>query len=118
AAKIDPLDLANPPGDPSLYPSAHGITDADLRSLPASLIGGRIATGAAHALDAIGRLREIYSSTIGYDYDHMRIPEERAWLREAAESRRFRPPHDPLDPVRLLEQLTKVEAFEHFLHRI
>ena len=118
AAKIDPLDLANPPGDPSLYPSAHGITDADLRSLPASLIGGRIATGAAHALDAIGRLREIYSSTIGYDYDHMRIPEERAWLREAAESRRFRPPHDPLDPIRLLEQLTKVEAFEHFLHRI
>src|SRR5690606_12480254 len=31
AARIDPLDLANPPGDPSLYPSAHGITDADLR---------------------------------------------------------------------------------------
>ena len=73
---------------------------------------------AANAAEAINRLREIYSSTIGYDYDHLRLPDERAWLREAAETRRFRPPNDPLDPIRLLEQLTKVEAFEHFLHRI
>ena len=118
AARIDPLDLANPPGDPSLHPSAHGVTDDELRGLPASLIGGQLVAGAANALEAIGRLRDIYSSTIGYDYDHMRLPDERAWLREAAESRRFRPPNDPLDPARLLEQLTKVEAFEHFLHRI
>ena len=66
ASKIDPLDLANPPGDPSLHPSAHGIRDADLRSLPASLIGGSAAE-AANAYEAINRLREIYSSTIGYD---------------------------------------------------
>jgi 2-oxoglutarate dehydrogenase E1 component len=118
AARIDPLDLANPPGDPSLHPPAHGVTEDNLRDLPASLIGGPAATGAAHALEAIERLRGIYSSTIGYDYDHMRLPDERAWLREAAESRRFRPPQAPLDPLRLLEQLTKVEALEHFLHRI
>src|SRR5690606_12447770 len=101
-----------------LHPSAHGITDADLRQLPASLIGGNLADSAANAFEAIGRLREIYSGSIGYDYDHMRLPDERAWLREAAETRRFRPPNDPIDPVRLLEQLTKTEAFEHFLHRI
>ena len=116
ASKIDPLGLANPPGDPSLHPSAHGLHDDDLRFLPASLIGNP--TAADNAYEAIAQLREIYSSTIGYDYDHLRLPDERAWLREAAESRRFRPPNDPLDPVRLLEQLTKVEAFEHFLHRI
>lgn len=118
AAAIDPLGLANPPGDPSLHPSAHGIIEADLAALPASVIGGPAAEGAADAREAIGRLREIYSSTIGYDYDHMRLPDERAWLREAAESRRFRPPHAPMDPAVLLDQLTKVEAFEHFLHRI
>ncbi|MCL4805561.1 MAG: 2-oxoglutarate dehydrogenase E1 component [Anaerolineae bacterium] len=118
AAHIDPLGLADPPGDPALHPSDHGLTEADLRALPASLIGGKPAEGATNALEAIARLREIYSTSIGYDYDHMRLPDERAWLREAAETRRFRPPNDPLDPRRLLEQLTKVEAFEHFLHRI
>ena len=117
AARIDPLGLANPPGDPALHPAAHGLTDDDLRALPASLIGGP-AAAAANALDAIERLRGVYSSTIGYDYDHIRLPEERTWLREAAESRRFRPPQEPLDPVWLLELLTRVEAFEHFLHRI
>jgi len=118
AANIDPLGLANPPGDPALHPSAHGVTEADLDELPASLIGGPAAEGAANAREAIERLRQIYSSTIGYDYDHMRLPDERAWLREAAETRRFRPPNDPLDPSVLLRQLTKTEAFEHFLHRI
>lgn len=118
AAHIDPLGMADPPGDPALHPSDHGLTEADLRALPASIIGGKPAEGATNALDAIARLREIYSTSIGYDYDHMRLPDERAWLREAAETRRFRPPNDPLDPRRLLEQLTKVEAFEHFLHRI
>src|SRR5688572_14575490 len=36
AARLDPLDSA-PIGDPSLSPRAHGITDEDLRQLPASL---------------------------------------------------------------------------------
>ena len=35
AARIDPLGLANPPGDPDLHPAAHGLTDDDLRALPA-----------------------------------------------------------------------------------
>jgi len=118
AAHIDPLDLANPPGDPALYPAAHSLHESDLRSLPASLIGGPAARGAADAYEAIARLRDVYSTTIGYDYDHIRIPDERAWLRDAAESRRFRPPHEPLDPLWLLEQLSRAEAFEHFLHRI
>ncbi|HQF70580.1 MAG TPA: 2-oxoglutarate dehydrogenase E1 component, partial [Promineifilum sp.] len=102
AAHIDPLGLANPPGDPALHPSAHGLTEDDLRGLPAALVGGPAAEGAANALEAIAQLRRVYSTTIGYDYDHIRLPEERNWLRQAAESRRFRPPQDPLDPHRLL----------------
>src|SRR4051812_32146029 len=41
AAQLDPLGTL-PPGDPSLDPAAHGITDEDLRQLPASIIGGPI----------------------------------------------------------------------------
>jgi 2-oxoglutarate dehydrogenase E1 component len=118
AASIDPLGLSNPPGDPSLRPEAHGLTTDDLRRLPAGVIGGPVAEGAANALEAIERLRAVYSAGTGYDYDHIRIPEERRWLREAAESGRFRPPQAPIDPIWLLDQLTDAEAFELFLHRV
>ncbi len=118
AASIDPLGMSNPPGDPSLRPEAHGLTDEDLRRLPAGVIGGPVAEGAANAYEAVARLRDVYSSTIGYDYDHIRISEERAWLRESAESGRFRSPQAPMDPVWMLDQLTAAEAFELFLHRV
>jgi len=118
AAHIDPLGLANPPGDPALHASAHALSDDELRDLPASLVGGAAADGAANAQEAIAHLRAVYSSTVGYDYDHIRLPEERSWLRDAAESRRFRPPQEPLDPLWLLDRLTRADAFELFLHRI
>ena len=38
AAQLDPLGLRKPLGDPSLLPETHGVTDDDLRRLPAILI--------------------------------------------------------------------------------
>jgi len=66
----------------------------------------------------IAALRAIYCSTTGYDYAHVFVPEERHWLRNAAEGGRFRAPSDPIDPVALLERLTQVEAFERYLQRV
>jgi 2-oxoglutarate dehydrogenase E1 component len=116
-AQLDPLG-SQPPGDPGLNPATHSVTEEDLRQLPGSLIGGPIAGKVENAWEAIQALRATYSSTIGYDYDHLRMPEEREWLRDAAESGRFRSPKDPIDAQALLERLTRVEVFEHFLHRI
>jgi 2-oxoglutarate dehydrogenase E1 component len=120
AANLDPL--GNPPiGDPSLALETHGITEADLRQLPASLVGGALGDSAISgrtALDAIQALLGVYCSTIGYDYDHVRAPDERVWLREAAESGRFGPLLDPINERQLLDRLTQVESFERFLHRI
>jgi 2-oxoglutarate dehydrogenase E1 component len=116
AAQLDPLG-SPPPGDPSLSLDAHGITEADLRQLPGHLVGGPIGAQSSNAWEAIERLRQVYSAHIGFDNDHIRLPEERDWLREAAESRRYRPPSDT-DYVRsLLERLTQVETFEQFLQR-
>jgi len=116
AAQLDPLG-SEPRGDPHLLPTSHGLTDDDLRRLPASLVGGPVAEGAANALEAIQALHIIYSSTTGYGYAHVLVPEEREWLRLAAETGQFRPPQDPINPQALLERLTQVEVFERFLHR-
>lgn len=117
SASLDPLGNP-PPDDPELYPEAHGITYADLQDLPAGLIlDGPIAQSSNNALEAIEALRSIYSGTIGYDNEHIQSPKERAWLREAAESRRYRFAWDPDDSKSLLERLTQVETLEHFLQK-
>jgi 2-oxoglutarate dehydrogenase E1 component len=116
AADLDPLG-SRPVGDPALLPETHGVTEADLRALPASLAGGPIAQGAETMWDVCERLRELYCSTTGYDIAHIFVPEERDWLLEAIETRRFRAPADPIDPMLLLDRLTDVEVFERFLHR-
>ncbi|HZS02219.1 MAG TPA: 2-oxoglutarate dehydrogenase E1 component [Chloroflexota bacterium] len=116
AAQLDPLG-SPPPGDPELLPETHGLSEADLAALPAAIIGGPAAEGAATALDAIRRLRAIYAGTTGYEFEHVSDAEERVWLRNAVESGRFAPPHDPIDERRLLERLTEVGALERFLQR-
>jgi 2-oxoglutarate dehydrogenase E1 component len=117
AARLDPLGYADPVGDPSLLPQSHGLTSDTLARLPASIIAGPAAEGAANALDALDRLRKIYCATTGHDYNHVFVPEERVWLRQAVESCQFRPPRDPINAAELLERITQVEVFERFLHR-
>ncbi|MBK9751636.1 MAG: 2-oxoglutarate dehydrogenase E1 component [Chloroflexi bacterium] len=116
AAQLDPLG-SQPLGDPSLDMSSYGLTEDDLRRLPASLVGGVLAS-ARNALDATELLRAIYAGSIGYDFDHIRRPEEREWLREAIESGRYSVRSQPLDSEALLQRLTEVEVFERFIHRI
>src|SRR5688572_20905013 len=109
AAQLDPLG-SPPPGDPSLNSETYGLTDDDLRQMPASLVGGPIAAITDNAYEAIQELRQVYSSTIGYDFDHIRMPAERQWLRDAAECRRYRPSIDDPDFAKsMLDRLTQVE---------
>ncbi len=116
AAQLDPLG-APPLDDPSLHLEHYGLHEEELRRLSAELVGGPVAARAASAWDAIQALRTVYSTHTGFDYDHLRNPEERMWLRDVAESGQFRPPHQPIAAPALLERLTQVEAFEHFLQR-
>jgi 2-oxoglutarate dehydrogenase E1 component len=117
AAQLDPLGFHDPIGDPSLAPQSHGLTTDTLKSLPASIVSGPAATGAANAAEAIDRLRTIYCSTTGHDYNHVFVPDERVWLRHAVESGQYRPPTDPIDGRELLDRITQIETFERFLHR-
>jgi 2-oxoglutarate dehydrogenase E1 component len=114
--QLDPLGTP-PHGAPELHPTFHGITDAQLTSLPADAVPGRVTDDAANAKEAIDHLRLVYSSGIGYDFDQVQIAEERAWLREAVEGAHYAANLDAETKKKLLRRLTEVEAFERFLHQ-
>ena len=104
AAGIDPLG-SRPQGDPSLLPETHGVTEADLRSLPASLISGPVAASSATMWDVVER-RAITVDDRVRRRAHFRA-EERRWLREA--TRRAAPRADRSDRSdAILERLTDV----------
>lgn len=116
AARIDPLG-SDPPGDPGLDAAIHDVTDADLALLPAHIVRGPLAAESRHALEGVQKLRAVYCGAIGYETDHVQVFEERAWIREAVESRRFFYGFDAMRKRELLERLTEAETFERYLHQ-
>ena len=116
AARIDPLG-SDPPGDPGLDAASHDVNDADLALLPAYIVRGPLAAESRNALEGVQKLRSVYCGTIGYETDHVQVFEERAWIREAVESRRFFYGFDAGRKRELLERLTEAETFERYLHQ-
>jgi 2-oxoglutarate dehydrogenase E1 component len=114
AARIDPLGTP-PPGDPALELETYGLTTADMEALPPSVVSGPLAVGAANALEALGRLRQAYSGSVGYEDDQVQVPEEREWLRDAVETGRFFQEFDAEHKREVLRRLTEVETLELFL---
>ena len=86
AAALDPLGT-RPAGDPALEPEYHGLTDEALQMVPARAL--RVYVPGETLADALPHLREIYCGTVAYEIEHLSSHEQRRWLREAIESRRF-----------------------------
>lgn len=115
-AHLDPLG-SEPLGDPALLPETHGLREEDLAQLPPDLIGGHAAEGASNALEAINALRAMYSGTISYEFDQVKSPDERGWLRDAVGWRLYHRAPTSNEARRLLKRLTQVEVFERYLHQ-
>jgi 2-oxoglutarate dehydrogenase E1 component len=115
-AHLDPLG-SEPLGDPALLTGTHGISDEDLAQLPPSVVGGHSAESARNALEAIANLRAMYSGTISYEFDQVKSPQERGWLRDAVGLQLYRTSADPASRRALLKRLTQVEVFERYLHQ-
>ncbi|NJK81956.1 MAG: 2-oxoglutarate dehydrogenase E1 component [Chloroflexaceae bacterium] len=116
SAQLDPLG-SPPPDDPGLQLATHKLTEDILRALPPTAVRSLQDPTATNALEAIHSLRRIYCGPIGYDYHHVKVYEERVWLRETAESGRFLNGFDNGYMREVLERLTAVETFERFLHQ-
>ncbi len=112
AAQIDPLGNT-PPGTPELTPEFHGLTEADLGVIPGAALGYSEPTAA----DVVARLRSLYSSHIGFEFDHLGEAAERGWLREQIESGRVHEPLSTDEKKAVLRRLTEVDGLERFLGR-
>ncbi|MCA0757482.1 2-oxoglutarate dehydrogenase E1 component [Paenibacillus sp. N4] len=117
AADIDPLGLSPEADTKLLEPETFGLTQADLTSIPASLIWENAPASISNGWEAISRLREIYSRSAAYEFTHIHDENERNWLHRQAESGSFPAPLSARERSALLERLMEVEFFENFLHR-
>jgi 2-oxoglutarate dehydrogenase E1 component len=116
AAQLSPLADFN--GNPQrLSPAEYGLTEADLAALPPSVVNSPAGRGARDALEAINRLQAIYGGAIAYEFNHVQDKRQRDWLRDAIESQTYLVPRSDEARRDLLQQLTRVEAFERFLHQ-
>jgi 2-oxoglutarate dehydrogenase E1 component len=116
AARLDPLG-SEPMGDPALdelrlVPS---LTPELQARIPASLL--RLSVPGEALLDALPRLREVYTGSIAYEIEHISDHAERVWLRKAIESGRFRGELPAERRKALLRRLVQVEGFEQYLRR-
>ncbi len=116
AAHLDPLG-SEPVGDPALLPETHGLTNEDLVQLPPIVVRGHAAEGARNALEAINALRAMYSGTISYEFDQVKSPDERMWLRDAVGLDLYHKAPSAAEARGLLKRLTQVEVFERYLHQ-
>jgi 2-oxoglutarate dehydrogenase E1 component len=113
AADTDPLGNT-PPGTPELTPEFHGLTETDLQSIPGSALRSKEATAA----DAVNHLRSLYSSNVGFEFDHLGEAEEREWLRDQIESGRVQQQLSSDEKKAVLRRLTQVDGLERFLGRV
>ena len=88
-ARLDPLG-SEPMGDPALDETRlePPLTPELQARIPARLL--RLSVPGETLLDALPRLREVYTGTIAYEIEHISDHAERVWLRQAIESGRFR----------------------------
>ncbi|HEY4131537.1 MAG TPA: 2-oxoglutarate dehydrogenase E1 component, partial [Gemmatimonadaceae bacterium] len=94
-----------------LRPEFHGITEADLKRIPASALGYEKGTAA----DVVQRMRDLYCGGIGYEFEHLEEETERQWFRQTIESGAATPTLSADEKKSLLERLTAVDGLERFL---
>jgi 2-oxoglutarate dehydrogenase E1 component len=112
AVPTDPLGSA-PPGAAELQPSFHGITEEDLKLVPAAALGFDTGTAA----DVAARLRSLYQSNLGFEFEHLGNEAERQWFRTVIEQEGLRRQLSPDEQRTLLRRLTEVDVLERFIHR-
>ena len=112
AVQLDPLG-SPAAGAPQLTLEFHGLTESDLAQVPAEALG----LAGANAAEGIQRLRDVYSSNLAIETEHLGQEEERAWFRAQLETGELPRVLGPEEKKAVLRRLTEVDGLERYLGR-
>ena len=113
AVQLDPLGTP-PSGAHELALEFHGLTEADLATIPGAALGDdRFPT----ALDTVRRKREVYSGHVGYEVWHIEIDAEREWFRQQFRGGVLTRDLTVDEKKAVLHRLNEVDGLERFLGR-
>ena len=113
-ATLDPLELEAPVPHPELDPVSYGFTEDDYdREIFIDNVLGLERATLRQILEVV---RGTYCRTIGVEFMHIQVPEEKAWIQQQAESGRTKAPLRPEAKLYTLRHLIRAEEFEKFLH--
>ena len=86
AADIYPLK--DTPLDTKLIEiETYGLTEGDLRKIPAEYICPASTETAKDGYEAVEYLKQLYTTTLAFEFQHVSDVEEKQWLRNMVESR-------------------------------
>ncbi len=112
-AQLDPLSLTEQKYHPELDPGAYGFTDADY-DRPIMLAKAALGVESATLREIMLRLKAAYCGTMGVEYMHIQIPEQKEWIRKRLEE--SAPGFAAAAKKGFLQRLTAAEGFENFAH--
>lgn len=98
-------------------PETYGLTEEDLKSLPASWLWDKAPSNVETGWDVVNTLKKYYTGTMTFQFDHVNNTEELVWLRDMIESGKARVEMPKEERIKLLDRLAEVEGFEKFLHK-
>ncbi|HKS89173.1 MAG TPA: 2-oxoglutarate dehydrogenase E1 component [Stellaceae bacterium] len=114
-ADLDPLGLEARRPHPELDFRTYGFSEADLdRDI---FINNLLGRERATLRELIALLRGIYCGSIGIEYMHIQVLEERQWIQQQFEGGEARPGLTKAAKKEVLRVLTVAETFERFLDR-
>ncbi|MFF2450813.1 2-oxoglutarate dehydrogenase E1 component [Neobacillus sp. NPDC058068] len=116
AANIYPLEN-HQPDISHLEFEGYGLSEEDLKQLPAAIFARKGLSALRTALEAYNSLKDIYTKSIAYEFDHVHDVKEKNWLLERIEGRQFQLPLSKDKKLTILKRLFEVEEFEKYLHK-
>lgn len=114
----DVYPLGDRPKDTSrIELSYYGLSEQDLKEMPANLFLVDAPAHIENGLEAINYLKSLYTGKISYEFAHVIDEQERDWIQSKIEQGKVSANLSNEEKKALLDKLTKVEGFEKYIHR-